>query len=91
VVVIARSLDDRGPGHGLMAHHPELLSAWWDSRNYSVAGGYRHYLKHLGPSQEARWKTLGHPRLTEEVVDRLVSGLDEAVGETSVDELARRR
>ena len=25
--------------HGLMAHHPELLSAWWDFRNYSVVGG----------------------------------------------------
>ena len=25
--------------HGLMANHPELLNAWWDYRNYSVAGG----------------------------------------------------
>lgn len=25
--------------HGLMAHHPELLKAWWNFRNYSVKGG----------------------------------------------------
>lgn len=55
------------------------------------AGGYRHYLEHLGPSQEARWKTLGQPRLTEELVDTLVSGLDEAVGGTGVAELVDRR
>lgn len=25
--------------HSLMANHPALLKAWWDFRNYSVAGG----------------------------------------------------
>ena len=25
--------------HRLMAHHPELLKAWWNFRNYAVAGG----------------------------------------------------
>ena len=25
--------------HGLMAHHPALLKAWWSFRNYSVQGG----------------------------------------------------
>ena len=25
--------------HGLLAHHPELLQAWWNFRNYSVTGG----------------------------------------------------
>jgi 4-carboxymuconolactone decarboxylase len=25
--------------HGLMAHNPELLKAWWSFRNYSVNGG----------------------------------------------------
>ena len=25
--------------HRLMAHHPELLGAWWDYRNHFVAGG----------------------------------------------------
>ncbi len=25
--------------HKLMAHHPELLQAWWNFRNYSITGG----------------------------------------------------
>jgi alkylhydroperoxidase family enzyme len=25
--------------HGLMANHPDLLTAWWDLRNYTVTGG----------------------------------------------------
>ena len=25
--------------HGLMAHHPDLLGAWWPFRNYTVKGG----------------------------------------------------
>lgn len=25
--------------HRLMAHHPDLLKAWWNFRNYSVQGG----------------------------------------------------
>lgn len=25
--------------HALMAHNPKLLNAWWDFRNYAVAGG----------------------------------------------------
>lgn len=25
--------------HALMAHHPDLLQAWWNFRNYSVVGG----------------------------------------------------
>jgi alkylhydroperoxidase family enzyme len=25
--------------HGLMAHHPALLDAWWNFRNYTVKGG----------------------------------------------------
>ncbi len=40
---LARVLDDmQGQPlnvHALMAHHPELLNAWWNFRNHSVAGG----------------------------------------------------
>jgi alkylhydroperoxidase family enzyme len=25
--------------HALMAHHPDLLNAWWNFRNHAVAGG----------------------------------------------------
>ncbi|WP_425105096.1 3-hydroxyacyl-CoA dehydrogenase NAD-binding domain-containing protein [Ancylobacter sp.] len=46
-------------------------------------GGIAHYLQQLGPSQERRWKTLGDPRLTPEVCERLVAGIAaEADGRT---------
>jgi len=45
------------------------------------AGGIEAYLKHLGPSQERRWATLGTPRLTPEVCALLVEGVrQEAAG-----------
>jgi len=34
-------------------------------------GGIRHLLEHLGPGMVKRWKDLGQPELTDEVVDRL--------------------
>ena len=40
-------------------------------------GGYRHYLDHLGPTQETRWQDLGHPALTPELVEKLVQGLEQ--------------
>lgn len=44
-------------------------------------GGIRHYLDHLGPSQEKRWAALGNPTLTSEVKDAIVQGvLEEAAG-----------
>ena len=30
-------------------------------------GGYRHYLDHLGPTQETRWQDLGTPELTDDL------------------------
>jgi len=40
---LASIIDDMGGRplavHGLMANHPALLKAWWDIRNYTVAGG----------------------------------------------------
>lgn len=55
------------------------------------AGGYRHYLDHLGPSQEKRWAALGAPALTPEVKDLLVRGVDaEAAGRSIADLSAER-
>lgn len=49
-------------------------------------GGIAQYLKHLGPSQERRWKTLGSPQLTPEICAALVAGVaDEAAGRTITD------
>ena len=40
---LKRVLEDMGGQplavHGLMANHPDLLSAWWNLRNYTVTGG----------------------------------------------------
>ena len=40
-------------------------------------GGLRHLLEHLGPGMQERWRTLGQPELTPEVVDRLSTSTHE--------------
>ncbi|MEC8197187.1 MAG: hypothetical protein VX228_12955, partial [Pseudomonadota bacterium] len=44
-------------------------------------GGYRHYLDHLGPTQAERWKDLGTPALTPELIETMVSQLDASLAE----------
>ena len=55
------------------------------------AGGYRHYLDHLGPTQQARWDQLGAPTLDAELCDKLVAGLDRELTETDTETLVTRR
>lgn len=55
------------------------------------AGGYRAYLDHLGPAQEARWATLGSPTLTPEIRDALVDGLDSELDGLDAATLSTRR
>lgn len=60
-----------GPGLRLALLGPHM--------NYHLGGGnggYRYYLEHLGPSQEARWNTLGQTPLTEEIKEILINGID---------------
>ena len=48
--------------------------------SYSLGGGpggIRHLLEHLGPGMQRRWKDLGQPELTPEVVDRLSTATEE--------------
>lgn len=54
-------------------------------------GGYRHYLDHLGASQEARWRDLGAAELTEEVKDILVAGIAHELEDQDAETLAARR
>ena len=55
------------------------------------AGGIRHYLDHLGPSQEKRWETLGRMRLTPEIRQALIAGVEaEAAGRSVADLEAER-
>lgn len=55
------------------------------------AGGIRHYLDHLGPSQERRWASLGTPSLTEAVKNRIVDGIEAEAAGRSLEVLAERR
>lgn len=54
-------------------------------------GGLRHYLEHLGPTQEVRWRELGSPSLTREVKDLLLEGVAEELQEQDAETLAARR
>lgn len=54
-------------------------------------GGYRAYLDHLGPTQEARWQELGEPSLDAELKTALVDGLDRALAHQDEATLTARR
>ncbi len=75
-----------GPGLRLALAGPFL--------NYHLGGGeggIEHYLRHLGPSQVARWESLGEPELSDEVVARIVEGVKrETAGRTIADLAADR-
>ena len=61
---------------------------------YHLAGGdegIAHYMRHLGPTQEARWRTLGEPSLTEELTAQIVREVEEAASEFSLPQLAQIR
>jgi carnitine 3-dehydrogenase len=54
-------------------------------------GGIRHYLEHLGPTQEARWSELGSPKLDQPTRELLIAGVnDEAAGRT-IDDIEEQR
>jgi 3-hydroxyacyl-CoA dehydrogenase len=75
-----------GPGPRLALAGPFL--------NYHLGGGpggIEHYFEHLGPSQVARWKTLGDPELTKEVVARIVAGVKREVAGRTLKALAAER
>lgn len=55
------------------------------------AGGIEHYLEHLGPSQERRWASLGNPRLTPEVKQRIIEGIIEEARGRPISQLEERR
>lgn len=75
-----------GPGPRLALAGPFM--------NYHLgggAGGIAHYLRHLGPSQVARWKSLGDPDLTDEVVTRIIEGVGREAAGRDIAELAAER
>lgn len=54
-------------------------------------GGLTHYLAHLGAAQEARWKTLGDPRLDAATCAKLIAGIEEEAAGRSLKDLKARR
>lgn len=78
-----------------IAHGPGLRWAFMGPHlTYHLgggAGGYRHYLDHLGPTQAARWADQSTPELTPELIDALVAGVEAEVAGQSSEDLAERR
>ncbi|MFJ9387345.1 3-hydroxyacyl-CoA dehydrogenase NAD-binding domain-containing protein [Nocardioides sp. NPDC101246] len=54
-------------------------------------GGLGHVLEHLGPPMVDWWDDLGHPALTEDLIGKLVDGVDEELDGTSAEDLVARR
>ncbi len=54
-------------------------------------GGMAHMLDHFGPALLEPWTRLTAPALTPRLRDLVVAGVDQAVGDTTITELERRR
>lgn len=62
--------------------------------SYSLGGGpggLRHLLEHLGPGMARRWKDLGEPELTPEVVDALSTATEERFAGQTYEDRVRAR
>lgn len=95
VNIVAEGIADVASVDAALVHGPGLR---WSVIGAHMAyhlgggqGGMEHYLKHLGPSQERRWATLGTPRLTAEVCKRLMEGVVAEAAGRSIDELEAER
>lgn len=54
-------------------------------------GGIRHYLEHLGPSQEYRWASLGQPTMSDELYEQVIQGVELATHGHSLPDLFSER
>lgn len=54
-------------------------------------GGIRHYLEHLGPSQEYRWASLGQPTMNDELYEQVIHGVESATQGQSLPDLFSER
>ena len=80
VYLISENVADVADVDAVISNGPGLrLALLGPHMNYHLGGGeggYRHYLEHLGPSQESRWKTLGQTPLTLELKEKLIQGIE---------------
>jgi carnitine 3-dehydrogenase len=95
VNIVAEDIADVSAVDAALVHGPGLR---WSVIGTHMAyhlgggdGGIEAYLKHLGPSQERRWFTLGSPKLTPEVCEKLVAGVAEEAAGRSISTLAAER
>jgi uncharacterized protein (DUF849 family) len=54
-------------------------------------GGIRHYLEHLGPSQEYRWASLGDPVMNEQLKHQVIAGVENATRGQTMEQLFEQR
>ena len=80
VYLVAEGVADVEDVDAVISNGPGLrLALLGPHMNYHLGGGeggYRSYLEHLGPSQEVRWKTLGQTPLTQELMEKLIQGIE---------------
>lgn len=95
VNIVAEGIADVSAVDAALVHGPGLR---WSVIGAHMAyhlgggdGGIEHYLRHLGPSQERRWSTLGNPRLTPEVCSLLVQGVAAEANGRSIADLEAER
>ncbi|CAM2170197.1 L-carnitine dehydrogenase [Paraburkholderia sacchari] len=61
---------------------------------YTLAGGdagMRHFMQQFGPALELPWTRLVAPKLTDQLIDRVVDGTAQQVGPRSIKQLERYR
>ena len=80
VYLVSEGVADVEDVDTVMSNGPGLrLALLGPHMNYHLGGGeggYRSYLEHLGPSQEARWNTLGQTSLTKDLKEKLIHGIE---------------
>lgn len=95
VHIVAEGIASAGDVDRAVMHGPglrwALMGPYLTYHLGGGAGGFRHYIEHLGPTQAARWAELGAPTLDPETVEKLIAGVDDLVaGLGEVDPVARR-
>ena len=61
---------------------------------YHMAGGeagMRHFMEQFGPALDLPWTHLKAPKLTTEIIDKIVDGTEQQAGKHSIKELERLR
>ena len=61
---------------------------------YTLAGGdagMRHFMAQFGPALQLPWTYLQAPELTDKLIDDVVDGTSDQLGERSISELERYR